>query len=232
MNTETPKPAPRGHAKPNPSTLRLKIVCAVLALALIVALTRVFVLAHGQHSASAPTESTSAVVLSNILQRKSVRSYTDEPVSREALDTLVRAAMAAPTAKDMRPWKFVIIDDTTVLRAMAAELPRAKMLSDAPAAIVVCGDHSVVDDKGEPSRYWDVDCAAATENLLLQAEAMDLGAVWTAAYPNDDRVEVVKRVLALPDHITPLCVVPVGHPKGEQTPKDKYTKDNIHFNKW
>lgn len=81
---------------------KYKIVSLVLALALLAALVR---LVYSTEVQPAPA-SASDVVLQNIFSRKSVRSYTDRPVSRAQLDTLVRAAMAAPSGRDMRPWKL------------------------------------------------------------------------------------------------------------------------------
>lgn len=209
---------------------KYKIVSLVLAISLIAALVR---LVYSTNVAIPITASDNkTAVIKNIHERKSVRSYTDEAVTREQLDTLVSAGMAAPTGKDMRPWKFVIIDDQAVLDSLSAQLPRAKMLTEAKAAIVVCGDMSVVDDDGNPSTNWVMDCSAATENILLAAEAMGLGAVWTGVYPYEERMAALKIVLGLPDHITPLSLIPIGHPKGDPQPKDKYNADNIHFNGW
>lgn len=211
---------------------KYKIVSIVLAIALLATLTHL-VATHHENSATNMTQQNKAeVVMQNILQRKSVRSYTNQPVEREKLDTLVRAAMAAPTGKDMRPWKFVVLDDHQALQHLAQQMPRAKMLTEAQAAIVVCGDMSVVDKEGKPSTNWTFDCSAATENLLLQAEAMGLGAVWIGVYPYDERVAAVKTALDLPSHITPLNVVAIGYPKGNPQPKDKFTKENIHYNGW
>lgn len=211
---------------------KYKIVSLVLAIALIAALARTVYMAKSSTAAAPTTETKAQTVLANIFARKSVRSYTDQPVSREQLDTLVRAAMAAPTGKDMRPWKFVVIDDTATMHRLAEQLPYAKMLTEATAAVVVCGDLSVVDGDGKPSTNWPYDCSAATENLLLAAEAMGLGAVWTAAYPYDERVAAVKSALSLPTHIVPLNVIPLGYPKGDPQPKDKYNEDNVHYNGW
>ncbi len=209
---------------------KYKIVSLVLAIALLASLVRlVFVMK--QTPAEAPV-STSEVVLNNILARKSVRSFTEQPVSREQLDTLVRAAMAAPTGRDMRPWKFIAIHDKAAMQQLADKLPYAKMLAEAPAAIAVCGDLSVTDKENRPSTNWTFDCSAATENLLLMAEAMGLGAVWTGVHPYDDRVKCVSEALGLPPHIIPLNLIPIGYPKGNPQPKDKYDKNNIHYNRW
>lgn len=206
---------------------RYKIVSTVLAVALLVSLARLAVRMN-----EVPEVDKKAVVLENIFARKSVRSYTDQPVSREQLDTLVRAAMAAPSGRDMRPWKFVVVDDAAVMDSLSRQLPYAKMLQEAAAAIVVCGDMSIVDKSGNPSVNWQFDCSAATQNLLLAAEAMGLGAVWTGVHPYEDRLAAVKRALILPEHIIPLNVIPIGYPKGEALPKDKYAAENIHYNGW
>ncbi|MBQ2269694.1 MAG: nitroreductase family protein [Bacteroidaceae bacterium] len=213
---------------------RYKIVCLVLSVALLASLARLAVTANGEkaccgkHSA----EAKSSVVLQNILNRKSVRSFTDRPVSREQLDTLLRAAMAAPTGRDMRPWKFVVVQGRAEMDSLAQRLPYAKMLTEAAAAIIVCGDLSVLSKEGKPSTNWTFDCSAATENLLLMAEAMGLGAVWTGVHPYEDRLSVVKAALGLPEHIVPLNVVPIGYPKGTPQPKDKFDAANIHNNRW
>ncbi len=210
---------------------KYKVICVVLLVALLATMARMLVLRQAVKEGGA-AQSASEVVLHNILSRKSVREYTDSAVSREKLDTLVRAAMAAPTGRDMRPWKFLVVDDKEAMRQLAEKLPYAKMLASAQATIVVCGDLSVTDKEGKPSTNWMFDCSAATENLLLQAEAMGLGAVWTAAYPYPERLEAVKAAFNLPEHIVPLNVIPIGYPKGDPQPKDKYNKDNIHYNAW
>ncbi len=210
---------------------KYKVISLVLAVALVAALARLVFVLHNLEE-NAPKGDKAEMVMDNILSRKSVRSYTSQAVPREKLDTLVRAAMAAPTGRDMRPWKFVIVDDKAAMRSLAEKLPYAKMLAEAQAAVVVCGDLSVTDKEGKPSTNWMFDCSAATENLLLQAEAMGLGAVWTAAYPYEERVAAVKAAFALPDHIVPFCVVPMGWPKGETQPKDKYDAANVHYNQW
>ncbi|MCD8175979.1 MAG: nitroreductase family protein [Tannerellaceae bacterium] len=164
--------------------------------------------------------------ISVLMNRKSVRDYNENmPVKKEEIETILKAAMAAPSGRDIRPWEFIVIDDKETLAAMAGELSTARMLAKAPAAIVVCGDSI-------ESFYWYLDCAAATQNILLAAEALDLGAVWTASYPYEDRMAVVKKYTNLPDHILPLAVIPIGYPVGKQTPKDKFDEKKIHYNTW
>lgn len=163
--------------------------------------------------------------LENIFARKSVRKYLPKPVEKGKMDLLLKAGMAAPTGKDTRPWEFVVVTERAALDSMAVALPYAKMLKDAPMAIVVCGDTT-------KSSYWYLDCAAATQNILLAAEALGLGAVWTATYPYDDRMAVVKKEIGLPDHILSLCVIPVGYPAIPHSPKNKWDETKVHYDKY
>lgn len=177
---------------------------------------------------SAPQKAESASVnaaLDNIFARKSVRTYLNKGVEKEKIDLMLRAGMAAPSGKDVRPWEFVVVTDRASLDSMAAALPYAKMLTEARYAIVVCGDST-------RSSYWYLDCSAATQNILLAAESLGLGAVWTAAYPYEDRMEVVRKHTALPENILPLCVIPFGYPATQQQPKQKYDEKKIHYEKY
>ncbi|MGE5424120.1 MAG: nitroreductase family protein [Syntrophothermus sp.] len=166
-----------------------------------------------------------------IFQRKSIRSYTDEPVSKQELKHLMKAAMAAPTAKNMQPWSFIGLTDRKLMDQLAEGLPYAKMLFYAPAAIVVCGDLSKVFPSSS-TELWIQDCAAATENILLAATSVGLGAVWTALYPYPDRYSLVQNLLHVPPGNVPFSLVPVGHPRDSEPPKNKYKQENIHWNKW
>lgn len=161
-----------------------------------------------------------------IHNRKSVRHFTDQAVTKEQIETLLRAGMAAPTAVNRQPWTFYVVTKRETLDTLAEQLPYAKMLTQAQAAIVVCGDMKTAGnliDKG----YWVQDCAAATQNILLAAESIGLGAVWTASYPYDDRTKVVIKALNLPENHIPLNVIPIGYPTGEDVPKDKWKPENI-----
>ena len=167
----------------------------------------------------------SKAVLENIAERKSVRKYLNKSVEEDKIDAMVKAGMAAPSGMDRRPWEFVVVTDREALDSMAAKLPYAKMLTNAPLAIVVCGDTT-------RSSYWYLDCSAATQNVLLAAEALGLGAVWTAAFPYEDRIDVVRQNTGLPENIVPLCVIPIGYPDGPQKAKDKFDLQRVHRNKY
>ena len=166
--------------------------------------------------------------LENIHARKSVRNYTEEPVSPEQVETILKAAMAAPSGRNLQPWRFVVVREQATKDKLAVGFN--KMIAKAPVVIVVCGQTTKKD--GEPNNNWTADCAAATENLLLAAESIGLGAVWTACYPYEDRMNPAIEALGLPKDIKPYCIVPVGHPAGNDKPKDKWKPENIHYEKW
>ena len=183
-------------------------------------------------------ENPGQAVLDNIFARKSVRTYTQQPVTPEQVETLLRAAMAAPSGINLQPWRFVVVSDQAVKEQLAG---RNRMIREAPVSIVVCGETMWTHRPfGEPdgeeitetNRNWTADCAAATENLLLAAEAMGLGAVWTACYPYDERMSVTIETLGLPEGVLPYCIVPVGYPGGDEQPKDKWKPENIHYDHW
>jgi nitroreductase len=169
-------------------------------------------------------------LLSLIHNRKSVRHFQSGDVKKEDLQEMIKAGMAAPTARDLRPWQFLVITEKEILQKLADELPYAKMLHDVPAAIVVMGDATVKSPSGQS--YWLQDTCAATENILLAAEALGLGAVWTALYPYEDRMDPVVEACKIPEHLVPLNIIPVGIPEGTDKPKDKWEPEKIHWNAW
>ena len=168
------------------------------------------------------------IVLDNILARTSIRSYQDRPVEQDKIEKMLRAGMAAPSAVDKRPWHFIVVTDRQILEGLAEANPNAGMAARAPLAIVVCGDKTKA--LTSVPEYWVQDVAAATENILLAAQGMGLGAVWTGTYPVTDRVEKVAKVLNLPEHIVPFCTIVIGYPERYQAPKDKWDEGNISYN--
>ena len=177
-------------------------------------------------------------VINNIMSRKSVRSFTGQKITEAQIETLMKAAMAAPSAINIQPWHFVVITDDSLLSSIYAGDPQAEMFTSAGTVIIVCGQTKNIrrNPDGEESErenpFWFEDCAAATENLLLAAESMGLGAVWTAAYPMEGRMNRYVEALGLPEGVLPFCAVPVGYPSGNDQPKDKWKPEKIHRNRW
>ena len=167
-----------------------------------------------------------------LFNRKSVRHFKKEgEIPAKDLEMMVKAGMAAPSAMNRQPWEFFIITERVLLDLLADRLPYAKMLYDAKAAIIVCGNKNR-NAPERPDDYWVQDCSAATQNILLAAEEMEYGAVWTAAYPVKERVITVVNALHLPTHFVPLNVIPVGIPSGEDKIKDKWDPQKVHWGEW
>lgn len=169
--------------------------------------------------------------MNNILTRTSVRAYTAQPVEDEKVEAILRAAMAAPSAGNKQPWRFVVVKEKSTLEAISQQLHTMTMAKDAPLAIIVCGDMNAT-FPGDGLDYWVEDASAATENLLLAAHAEGLGAVWCGIYPMKERVAFLQELLQLPENIVPLNVIPIGYPAESPTPKDKWKPENIHYESW
>jgi len=167
--------------------------------------------------------------LNVIHSRSSIRHFTDQAVSADLVETLLRAAMAAPSSRNVQPWMFYVIQDAEILLRLSEELPSARMLSNVTLAIVICGDTQKGNPNEEQVHNWVMDCSAATQNLLLAVESLGLGAVWTGVHPYADRITAVRLALNLPDHIIPLNVIPIGYPAAHAQPKDKWDPEKVKY---
>lgn len=176
----------------------------------------------------AESQDQTEAIIQNIMTRTSVRAYTDQAIGKDTIEAILKAGMAAPTAVNAQPWHFVAVTNRAILDSLATSNPNARMLHQAPLAIVVCGDITkTLEGKGR--EFWIQDCSAATENILLAAHAYGLGAVWTAAYPIDDRIASISTTLQLPETIVPLCAIIIGHPAENPEPKDKWKEENVTY---
>jgi nitroreductase len=163
-----------------------------------------------------------------ILSRRSIRKYTNQPVSDEVMKELLEAAMSAPSAGNEQPWHFVVIDDRKILDEIPRYHPYSQMLKDAPVAVMVCGDETLQKYEG----YWVQDCSAATENILIAAQAKGLGAVWLGVYPIEDRVAALRKLLGIPENVIPFSLISIGYPAEQKPRSDRYDDSRIHHNQW
>lgn len=164
--------------------------------------------------------------LETLFTRRSIRQYTSEPVTDGDEKILLEAAMAAPSANNRQPWHFIVVKDRALLNSIMQAHPYTKMLAQAPMAIVV------VADTATSSSYFQQDCAAAIENLLLAARALGLGTVWCGVYPNQDRVTAIAELFKIPEPFAPIAVIAVGHPAEEKGRVDRYQESRVHHNTW
>lgn len=201
-------------------------------LIILLALGLVFVSYKWVSSSKSPSdEFVQKSTIEDIMTRTSVRAYSDKEVESGKVDTLLRAAMAAPTAGNKQPWRFVVINDKAILDSISENFHTMTMAKDASVAVIMCGDVTATFD-GDGRDYWIQDVSAASENLLLAAHAMGLGAVWCGIYPQMSRVEHFSKMLSLPQDVIPMACICVGYPLGENTPKDKWKPEYIHYNSW
>lgn len=210
-----------------------KTILSLAAVALLAAACQT----EPQPVAADPAE----VVMANILSRKSVRSYTADTIPAAVMENLLRAAMAAPSGRNIQPWSFVVLSDTSHYDEIFGDNHNMAMFKQSAALVVLCADTTVVRPPRDnpdapavqqPSGTWRDDMGAVTENLLLAAEAYGLGACWTACYPYVDRMAPVKQALGLPATVVPYSVVPIGYPAGDEQPKDKWDPARIHYGRW
>jgi len=166
--------------------------------------------------------------MNSIFARRSIRKYTNQEVSEETVEKLIRAGMAAPSAGNEQPWHFIVIRDRDILCQISNFHPYAQMLKEAACAIVVCGDKTLEKFEG----FWVQDCSAATQNILLEAQELGLGAVWLGVYPVKERTEALKKLLEIPDNVTPLSIVSVGYPAESKAPSDRFDPSRIHRDRW
>ena len=164
-------------------------------------------------------------MLDLIMKRRSVRQYTAEPIADADIQAILEAAMAAPSANNIKPWEFVVVRDRDLCRRLADTHPYSKMAAEAAAVFVVCGREA-------ESRHWVEDTSAATQNLLLAAAGLGLGAVWVACYPGVEREQYVRDLLGLPAGLRILCLVPAGHPAETKVPRTQFDPARVHYDRY
>ncbi|NJB68383.1 nitroreductase [Desulfobaculum xiamenense] len=167
-------------------------------------------------------------VLEAIATRRSIRKFTDQPVSADDLRAILEAAMTAPSAGNAQPWHFVLITDRERLDAIPDWHPYSAMCRQAQAAILVCAEPALEKYPG----YWVQDCSAATMSILLAAHGLGLGAVWCGVHPDEARAEAARAAYGLPAGIMPFALVPIGHPDQPSGTRERFREERIHRGQW
>jgi nitroreductase len=171
---------------------------------------------------------TSTDVLTAIRERRSIRKYTEEAISEEELNTILHAGLCAPTARNRRPFHFIVIKDRERLTTLAQGKIHARMLSSAACGLVICGDTALEE---RPEHFY-ADCFAATQNMLLAIHGLGLGGVWLGVTKDSEWYQLIRETLELPEQIEPAAVIAVGHPAEERPRPQTWEEDRIHYEKW
>jgi nitroreductase len=164
-------------------------------------------------------------VFEAILKRRSVRRYKKDKITNDQIKLLLEAAMAAPNACNFQPWEFIVITDETILSDLRGGLHFANY--NAPCAIIVCANMNFV--KGGAMRYWEQDCSAAMENILLAATGMGLGSCWIGVHPLEHVVKFIRRRLDIPAHVQVLGLAYIGYPDEEKNPRTQYNEKVVYY---
>jgi len=162
-----------------------------------------------------------------IMTRRSIRSWTNEPVADEDRKIIFEAAMNAPSAADARPWHFVAVDDPAIINQFTG-LGGTEMLAESTLLVLVCGD---VGKEVYPG-FWPQDCSCAAQNMQLAAHDIGIGCVWVAIYPLEERVQTCRKILEIPEAITPFALLAMGVPNEVLPPEERYDEIRVHQNKW
>ncbi len=174
------------------------------------------------------TEKADMDVLTAIRTRRSIRKFSEKPVEDNLLYTILDAGLNAPSAKDKRPWHFIVIRHREVLQKLAEIKSDGQMIASANLCIAVCGDKVL---EGMEA-YLLEDCAAAAENMLLAAHGLGLGAVWCGLYPGKSCFKRTIEILDLPHKVVPIALIAIGHPEEEKVEQSRFDSSKIHFDRW
>lgn len=162
--------------------------------------------------------------MNEIFHRTSIRKYQDKPVEDEKLELILRAAMAAPSAKNQQPWEFYVVTDREKIVELSKTSPYAAFTDKAGAMIVPCYRTDC-----KIPEYAQIDLSIATENILLEVDSLGLGACWIGICPQEERMTAVEKVLDIPENLRAFSIVAIGYPAEERIQQDRYDKSRIHF---
>ena len=168
-------------------------------------------------------------ILETIYSRRSIRIYDRKKLEKETITNLLKAAMAAPSASNSRPWEFVVVTDEAKINLLRSKVKYGNY--NAPAIIIICSNLAIAQNESA-YKYWVQDCSAATENLLVAAAGLGLGTCWVASYPKEDIINLLRETLGIPEDVVPLNLIYVGYPAEEKAPRTQYDETRIHWERY
>ncbi len=167
--------------------------------------------------------------LEALMTRRSVRAYTDKPITDEQVNTILKADMQSHIAYNEQPWEFIVVRNKETLTNVSNINKYARMAKNAPLGILTCINKERIKHQ---EGYGAIDVSNATMSILLAAHAMGIGSVWTGVYPNEELVGPFRKEFNLPESIIPLAFVLLGYPKSTPAQKDHFKPERIKQEKW
>lgn len=167
--------------------------------------------------------------MDEIFNRRSIRKFMDKQVEDEKIDKLLRAAMQAPSAANQQPWEFIVVKDKEALKKLSEISPYAKPAAGSGVTFILLADSNYF----KVPNAWQQDMGAVSQNILLEAVHLNLGAVWLGVASSDTTPDKVSELYQLPENIKPFAFIAVGYPdeqKNEFT--DRYKPERVHYEKW
>ena len=164
---------------------------------------------------------------SALINRRSIRKYSDKEIPKVKIEKLYKSAMYAPSAMNNQPWQFVVVNQHEKLDEILKIIPQ-EMLKSAKAAILVCGDLNLEKNID----YIQQNCSAATQNILLAAHGLGLGSCWIGVYPVRETISGLQKLFNLPEYVIPITLVSLGYPAENPVAEERYKAEKVHFNQW
>ncbi|PKP17094.1 MAG: nitroreductase family protein [Bacteroidetes bacterium HGW-Bacteroidetes-21] len=167
-------------------------------------------------------------MLEILKSRRSIRNFNSGTVEYKIIEDILDAGMHAPSARNQQPWHFIVITEKEKMDTLSEIHPYAQMLKTAAACIIVCADLNLEKSQG----YSAIDCAAATQNILLAAHSFKLGSVWLGVYPREERMTAMSSLLSLPEHVFAFSMIAIGYPNENPVATGRFKPERIHYQGW
>lgn len=163
--------------------------------------------------------------MNEIFTRTSIRQFAERSIEKEKIEKLLRAGMQAPSAGNQQPWEFYVVTNRDCLEKLSTASPYAGPVANAPLAIVIGARKNGLHHPA----FAQIDCAIATENILLEVESLGLGSVMIGIAPEADRMEKVAEILGMPKEIAAFTILPIGYPITKKQQQDRFDAAKIHY---
>ena len=162
--------------------------------------------------------------MEEIFLRRSIRKYIDKEITEDILHQILKAGMNAPTARNLKPFEFIVVRDKEMLDKLSNTKKNSYFVKDSNVTIVVLGK--------ELSEFWQQDLGAVTQNILLQATSFNIGSCWICIAPNEIYEQYIRKILSIPEDIRVFSMISLGYPAEIKEKNDNYYEDKVHYDRY